>query len=130
MQFVAAIAYTLIGAPLALFADGAAGAAGGVIPPLNGDTAPTWALTAACSAFLLALSRAAWVLVAYVREASQALYGRVIEPFAKAQIALMDSLRSVQVSNAASLSSLAESTDAIREEIHNLRQQVQARGNQ
>jgi hypothetical protein len=97
-----------------------ADAGGQVIVP---DSGPTWTLAGACTAFLLALIWALKVLVVSGKDAGRTLYNQIVVPFATSQIALMESLRSAQVTNAASLESLAASTDAIRVEIHDLRSQ-------
>lgn len=117
MQSVTAFAHALVGAPLAILAEGA-------IPPLTLENAPTWTLAGACTVFLLSMAKATWVLIGYAKQAGETLFTRILQPAAASQIALMDSLKSVQISNAASLESLAHSTDAIREDIHALRENL------
>jgi hypothetical protein len=117
LQSFAAIAHALVGGSLAILADGA-------IPSVSLENAPTWTLAGACGVFLLSMVRATWVLIGYIKHAGETLFTKILQPAVASQIALMDSLKSVQISNAASLASLAQSTDAIREDIHELRENL------
>ena len=90
--------------------------------PINVDAGPTWTLAGACVAFLGALTWAIRVLVVEGKRGVQVLYSDVVKPAAESHIALLDTLDKTRQIDSRSLESIASSQEAIREDIHSLRQ--------